>query len=93
MSLNHLELIVIHSFFVPYTGDPDDFNRLTSSGLVNLFSPMFEADIKPFGSRVHVISDLVTTISRPFALLRPVNYLLASFLFRILRLMHQAATF
>ena len=62
-------------------GDPDDFNRLTSSGLVNLFSPMFEADIKPFGSRVHVISDLVTTISRPFALLRPVNYLLASFLF------------
>lgn len=59
--------------------DPYDYHRLTRAGLINLFSFGFNIQLFPFGSRCHVISDLITTSHRFLVVLRPINYLLSLF--------------
>jgi SAM-dependent methyltransferase len=61
-------------------GDPYDYQRLTRSGLTELFSFGFYTQVFSFGSRLHVISDLITTTHKCLCLFRPLNYLLC-FLF------------
>ncbi len=56
-------------------GDPFDFQRLTTSGLEQLFEGAFSCRIRPFGNRLHVISDIVSTASRPMAGLRLLNHI------------------
>lgn len=58
-------------------GDPWDFTRFTESGLEKLFDSFSNLKINPFGGRLHVISDILTTVAKPFAALRPINHLLA----------------
>jgi SAM-dependent methyltransferase len=55
-------------------GDPFDFQRLTARGLEELFQGPFECEIRPFGNRLHVISDIITTASKPMAALRFLNH-------------------
>ncbi len=60
--------------------DPDDHHRFSPSGLRNLFSEYDQVSIVGQGTRVHVISDLVTTAfpGMPFGFpLRVLNHLLA----------------
>lgn len=56
-------------------GDPYDYRRLTSSGLAKHLEGFSRASIEPFGNRVSVISDLITTSFKVFVLLRLVNFL------------------
>lgn len=58
-------------------GDPFDFQRLTGSGLEELFRDFSRVSVVGFGRRSHVISDIVTTGSRALVPLRIVNHLLA----------------
>lgn len=57
-------------------GDPHDYQRFTENGLQGLFSDFSEVRIRPYGSRIHVISDLLTTVAKPFAAFRCVNHVL-----------------
>jgi len=59
-------------------GDPHDYQRFTASGLSVLFEEHFDLTIRPFGNRVHVISDLVTTAFRGLAALRIFNHALCT---------------
>lgn len=62
-------------------GDPHDYQRFTASGLSVLFKEHFDLSILPFGNRLQVISDLVTTAFRGLAALRIFNHILAIGLF------------
>ena len=55
-------------------GDPFDFQRLTESGLAELFNQFSDVSIMPFGGRLHVISDILTSYKKPFAALRILNH-------------------
>ena len=55
-------------------GDPHDYQRFTESGIERLFADFSEVRIRAFGSRIHVISDLLTTVTKPFAAFRCVNH-------------------
>ena len=55
-------------------GDPNDFQRLTRSGLQVLFEDFTDAEIAEFGNRLHVISDLITTASKLLIPLRLLNH-------------------
>lgn len=68
--------VVTIPFMFHVHGDPYDFQRLTGSGLEELFVEFFSVDVQPFGGRVHVISDIVSTTWRPLATLRCINWLL-----------------
>lgn len=57
-------------------GDPHDFQRFTRNGIENLFKRFGDVSVTEFGSRVHVISDILTTWAAPFAALRISNFLL-----------------
>lgn len=59
-------------------GDPHDFQRLTRSGIEDLFREFSIITVKGFGRRRHVISDLITTRSRLLVPLRIFNHVLAS---------------
>ena len=69
--------VVTTPFLFHVHGDPMDFARFTKAGLKTLFSSYGEVTVLEYGGRPHVISDLVTTIWRPLALLRVINHLLA----------------
>jgi hypothetical protein len=56
-------------------GDPCDYSRFTSFMLEKLFSPFSQVSIYPYGGRLHVISDILTTAYRPLASLRILNHL------------------
>lgn len=58
-------------------GSPDDYQRLTPSGLKTLFSSFEDISIQAFGSRRHVISDIVTTTHPAFASLRFINHIIS----------------
>lgn len=68
--------IVTVPFMFRVHGDPHDYQRFTSSGLEALFRESFEADIQPFGNRLQVISDLLTTATKFMAILRFLNHIL-----------------
>ena len=55
-------------------GDPNDFQRLTKSGLHILFEDFTDVEIVEFGNRFHVISDLITTASKVLIPLRLLNH-------------------
>ena len=57
-------------------GDPHDYQRFTESGIQVLFNSFSQVHVIPFGSRVHVISDIVTTSSRLLVPFRSLNWLL-----------------
>ena len=56
--------------------DPYDYQRLTKGGLEVLFEEFASVQIQPFGGRTHVVSDIITTIAKPFFVLRCINWLL-----------------
>ena len=62
-------------------GDPSDYQRFTKSGLEELFDGFTSVRVQAFGGRVHVISDIITTIARPFSVFRCINWLLCLPLF------------
>ena len=55
-------------------GDPFDYHRFTESGLFELFNKFNDIRVIAFGNRLHAISDIVTTASRPLAVLRIFNH-------------------
>jgi hypothetical protein len=60
-------------------GSPDDYQRFTFSGLKELFLLFENVSIQPFGSRRHVISDIVTTAHPALASLRFVNHVISPY--------------
>lgn len=56
-------------------GDPNDFQRLTRSGLQLLFEDFADVEVAEFGNRSHVISDLITTASKFLIPLRLLNHI------------------
>lgn len=70
-------VLVSIPFMFRIHGDPSDFQRLTASGLKELFSEFSEIKVTEFGSRTHVISDLATTALPFCVILRILNHLLA----------------
>ena len=58
-------------------GDPMDFTRFTDHGLRRLFQDFAEVTVIPYGGRVHVVSDLITTASKWLFPLRVFNWLWA----------------
>jgi SAM-dependent methyltransferase len=59
-------------------GDPMDFTRFTRNGLETLFKSFSEVQITELGTRVHVISDIITTASKLLTPLRVINHLLVA---------------
>lgn len=72
------QVLLTIPFMFRVHGDPFDFQRLTANGLEQLFQGAFNCRIRPFGNRLHVISDIITTASRPMVALRAVNRLLCA---------------
>jgi len=73
-------VILTVPFMFHQHGDPYDFWRPTATTLLNMFSDFSQVDVIALGTRVHVISDLVTTAANPGNLLtlgRAFNHLLA----------------
>lgn len=70
------EIVVSIPFMFRVHGDPHDYQRLTSSGLQVLFEKHFDITISPFGNRLHVISDILTTAAKGLAALRILNHAL-----------------
>lgn len=66
--------LVTVPFMFRVHGDPYDFQRWTSRGLEGLFRNFSEVMVQPFGNRLHVISDIVTTAARPMVVLRIFNH-------------------
>ena len=59
-------------------GDPSDYTRYTKYGLVTLLSRFTDVGVYPYGGRVSVISDLMTTANKalvPFRFLNLVFHL------------------
>lgn len=54
-------------------GDPSDYTRFTKYGLATLLSGFADVDLSPYGGRVSVISDLITTASKALVPLRSLN--------------------
>ena len=55
--------------------DPNDYHRFSDNGLRQLLSRFSTVEVMPFGNRIHVISDLITTLSRGAVPLRLLNHL------------------
>ncbi len=68
--------VVTIPFMFRIHGDPCDYQRLTRTGLEVLFEDFSSVQIQHFGGRIHVMSDIVTTIAKPFIFLRFINWLL-----------------
>ncbi len=68
--------LVTIPFMFRIHADPDDYQRLTKDGLKILFEDFASIQIQPFGGRLHVVSDIITTIAKPFVFLRCINLLL-----------------
>lgn len=60
-------------------GDPHDYHRFTLSGLCELFSSFEDVKVIPYGSRIHVISDIILTSNKFFSFFRFINYFLFVF--------------
>lgn len=68
--------IVTVPFMFRVHGDPHDYQRFTATGLEVMFGNEFQTDIQPFGNRLQVISDLLTTTAKFMAAFRFFNYIL-----------------
>lgn len=68
-------VILTVPFMFRVHGDPHDYQRFTASGLV-LFGDCFRSTIVPFGNRVQVISDLLTTATKFVVIFRFLNHFL-----------------
>ncbi len=73
--------IISTPFIFRLHGDPFDYQRYTNAGLKVLFKAFSNIKIIPFGSRIHVISDILTTQSKFFVIFRIVNHLISSSIF------------
>lgn len=70
------EAVITVPFMFHVHGDPFDFQRLTKDGLMVNFESASTINIYPFGGRSHVISDIITTVAKPFAVFRFINWVL-----------------
>ncbi|TVP97406.1 MAG: class I SAM-dependent methyltransferase, partial [Roseinatronobacter sp.] len=70
------EAVVTVPFMFRVHGDPQDYQRFTSSGLEALFGGRFQTGIQPFGNRLQVISDLLPTSAKFMAVFRFLNHIL-----------------
>lgn len=68
-------LLMTIPFMFRIHGDPSDYTRFTNYGLASLLSRFANVDIIPYGGRVSVISDLITTASRALVVFRFLNLL------------------
>lgn len=69
--------VVSIPFMFRIHGDPFDFSRLTEQGIRSIFRSASEVSVQPFGGRLHVISDIITTSARFASTLRLANHLVA----------------
>ncbi len=69
-------LLLSLPFMFHVHGHPFDYQRLTYKGIKNLCRD-YQSHIIPFGNRIHVISDIITTGSKIFCFLRVINHFLA----------------
>lgn len=74
-------VILTVPFMFHVHGDPQDYNRFTASGLAVLFGDCFQSTIVPFGNRIQVISDLLTTATKFLVIFRFLNHFLCLNLF------------
>lgn len=63
-------------------GDPHDFHRFTARGLETLFSDFSCIRIQPFGNRLHVVFDILSTSSRILVALRAFSHMFSVSLFK-----------
>jgi len=70
------KVLVTVPFLFRVHGDPFDYQRFTQSGLEQLFKNFSLVRIIPFGNRVQVISDLLTTTAKPAVAFRILNHVL-----------------
>ena len=69
------KLLASMPFLFHIHADPNDFVRLTKQGIEHQFSRFSHIEISAFGSRLHVLLDLITTANKPMAALRILNHL------------------
>ena len=55
------KLIMTVPFLFRIHGDPDDFHRYTSEGLSSMVEGLFVGDIQPYGNKMTVIMDILST--------------------------------
>jgi SAM-dependent methyltransferase len=70
------ECLITIPFMFRIHGDPLDFQRYTIFGIKKLFESFGNIEIAPFGSRMAVISDIVTTSSKALVPLRFLNWII-----------------
>ena len=56
------EFVFTIPFLFPIHGDPNDYQRYTASGIKELLRDYEIAELRSQGNRIHVISDLITTV-------------------------------
>jgi SAM-dependent methyltransferase len=76
------KLLLSIPFMFRVHGDPNDYQRLTASGLGVLLDRKFDSSIRPFGGRLSVISDIITTSTNILVPLRVFNHLFRLGLFQ-----------
>lgn len=74
-------VLVSIPFMFRIHGDPNDYQRFTKSGLVQLFNKYADVLIQEFGNRTHVMLDIFSTIGKPFVIFRILNHLFCNSLF------------
>jgi len=70
--------IISIPFMYHVHGDPSDYSRFTRFGLNELFAKFGIVNIEEFGTRLSVMSDIITTTHPAFAALRFLNHIVAS---------------
>jgi SAM-dependent methyltransferase len=68
------DLLITTPFLFHLHGDPYDFVRLTKSYFRASLAADFDLDVIPFGNRLHVFLDLITTASRVLVPLRVLSH-------------------
>lgn len=71
------EVVLSVPFLFRVHGDPYDYHRFTEWALIELFEEFEEVHVFAYGNRSHVISDILTTASRPLVAFRIFNHFLA----------------
>lgn len=70
--------LVAIPFMFHVHADPYDLTRLTGEGLQRLCSAFSGVDVRPYGGRLHVVSDIITTANKAAVAGRLLNHLLCA---------------
>jgi len=78
LNKNGIAIISI-PFMFRIHGNPYDYQRFTKDGIKILFKQFKKVKVMEYGSRVHVISDLITTSNKFWVILRIFNHVISLF--------------